>query len=310
MTRPHDLDFDFNLLKAFDALMTERHLTRAAERIGLTQSGMSHALTRLREFYDDPLFVRGKGGMQPTMRALAIGDTLSTVMTAIRQEVLSQAVFDPGNAARTFTLCLTDLAEVEFLPTLGRHIQEVAPQCSLRTIQVASRYLPEVLESGAADVAIGALNNLSDRLYQQQIFSQPYVTLVSRKNTELPEELSLEQFQECQHIVVDLGDPIRSPFDHVIDAAGIRRQIFLRTPHFLSVPPMLDANPHMIATVPHALWRQSRQQGLVRKLKPPVSLPSMAVRQFWHPRFNREVANVWLRGAIKSLFTSPPPTDD
>ena len=306
MSTVHDQQFDLNLLGVFDALLEERHLTRAAARLGLSQSGMSHALSRLRAFYDDPLFVRGVGGMQPTARALELGASVGAVMNAIRHEVLARASFTPASARRVFSLCLTDLAEVEFLPPLIRFMQKEAPGCTLRTLQVPSKSLAQVLESGEADLAVGALSNLDETLYQQLLFTQPFVTLVSKRNRRLPSVLTLAQFEAAQHIVVDLNDPMRSAFDAVIEAAGIQRWIFLRTPHFLSVPLLLDAHPQMLATVPQALGRQFARFDLVRRLAPPVALPQMALRQFWHPRYNRDPANVWLRNVIKALFDKAP----
>ncbi|MBN3813741.1 LysR family transcriptional regulator [Paraburkholderia sp. Ac-20347] len=306
MQRTHDPDFDLNLLRVFDALMTERHQTRAASRLGLSQSGMSHALTRLRAFYDDPLFNRGKGGMLPTPRAEELAPSIHALMETIRHEVLSRAVFSPRSARRTFSLCLTDLAELEFVSPLLRFFEENAHGCVLRTLQVPSKAMAEALESGDADLAIGALGNLPEILYQQLLFTSPFVTLVSKRNRRLPKALTLAQFEAAQHIVVDLNDPVHSSFDQVIEAAGIHRQIVLRTPHFLSVPLLLDAHPHMLATVPQALARQFARFDLVRELAPPVTLPRMALRQFWHPRHNSDPANVWLRGVIRRLFGDGP----
>lgn len=303
MRNAHDENFDLNLLGVFDALMCERHLTRAAQRLRLSQSGMSHALMRLRAFYDDPLFLRAKGGMQPTPRALELGPAISALMESIRHEVLSKAVFAPETAQRTFSLCLTDLAELEFLSPLMSHLRQHAPGCTLRTVRVPSKALHDVLESGEADLAIGALSNLSEGLYQQLLFTQPFITLASKRSRHWRKALTLAQYEQAQHIVVDLNDPMQAAFDQVIEMAGIQRRVMLRTPHFLSVPLLLDAHPDMLATVPLALMRQFGRFGLVRQLEPPVELPRMALRQFWHPRHNRDPANVWLRSVVKSLFS-------
>lgn len=306
MHMPHDPSFDLNLLNVLDALLTERHLTRAAARLGMSQSGVSHALARLRTFYGDPLFVRGGGGVQPTAKAEEIAASVSHLMHVVRNEVLGRSVFLPDTAQRTFCLCLTDLAELEFLSPLMAHLRQAAPLCTLRTLQVPNRMLAEVLDSGEADLAIGALSNVSETLQQQLLFTQPFVTLVSKRNRRLPTALTLDHFEAAQHIVIDLNDPTRSAFDAVIEATGVRRRIALRTPHFLSVPLLLDAHPHMLATVPHALARQFARFDIVRQLVPPVQLPRMAVRQFWHPRFSRDPANAWLRNVIKELFPEAP----
>ncbi|WP_175998235.1 LysR family transcriptional regulator [Burkholderia stabilis] len=303
MKMAHDDDFDLNLLMVLDALLREQHLTRAASELGLSQSGMSHALARLREFYDDPLFIRSANGMQPTARALELAAPVASALGTIRHQVLSRAHFDPKTANRTFTLCLTDLGEIAFLPELMSHFQREAPNCTLRSIHVPSAELAQTLESGAADLAIGARSNVSDQLYQQLLFTQPFVTLASTRNTRVSgDTLTLDLFTHSQHIAVDLGDPLHEAFDQVIEAAGIERRIFLRTPHFLSVPLLLERNPCMLATVPRALGVLFSRYGNVKVFAPPVTLPEMALRQYWHIRYHRDAANLWLRGTIKELY--------
>lgn len=114
----HIRDLDLNLLVVFDALLRERSVTRAASEVGLSQGAMSHALNRLRAFFEDPLFVKTPSGMEPTPKATMLGVSIVEVMTTLRQDVVSQARFDPSTARRTFVLCMTDMGELVFLPPL------------------------------------------------------------------------------------------------------------------------------------------------------------------------------------------------
>ncbi|WP_341865775.1 LysR family transcriptional regulator [Achromobacter insolitus] len=246
----HNEKLDLNLLAVFDSLMRERSVTRAGEQLGLSQSAMSHAVNRLRVFFDDPLFVKTGQGMQPTPKA---GATILALMATIRGQVLSQAQFDPALAMRMFTLCMTDMGELVFLPPLIKRLRELAPHCTLRTRQVPLPQVEPLLASGEVDLVLGSLRAAPQGLFQQQLFMHRFVTLVSVKNKDVGDELTLEQFQRMPQIVVTLAGRSSEAYDSALEEQGVKRNIFLSTPHFLVVPLLLDQHPDLIATVPQEL---------------------------------------------------------
>ncbi|KER67981.1 LysR family transcriptional regulator [Burkholderia aenigmatica] len=302
----HIRDLDLNLLVVFEALFRERSVTRAAQDIGLTQGAMSHALNRLRTFFEDPLFVKTAEGMMPTAKGDQLGGTISEVIASIRENVVAEAGFNPLTARRAFVLCMTDMGELVFLPPLIRRLRKMAPHCTLRSVQGPLEQIEGMLSSGEADLALGSIHAAPEGLYQQQLFMHSLVTLVSVRNRKIGKTLTREQFEAMPQIVVSLTGRASAAYDSAFDAYGIRRNIFLTTPHFLAVPHLIDAQPDLIATVPLELGKVFSKLGTVRMLPPPVELPPFALRQHWHSRLNTDPANVWLRHLIKETFEDYP----
>lgn len=305
----HTDAFDYNLLTVFDAMLRERSVTRAAAQLGLTQSAMSHALNRLREFFDDPLFVKTAAGMTPTIKAEALSETVLDVMTAMRTRVLPQASFDPATMQRTFTLCMTDMGELVFLPPLMKRLRVVAPHCKLRTLQVPVPQIEGLLASGDADLLLGSVQTAPESLFRQQLFMHGFVTIVSTKNRQVRDALTIEQFESMPHVTVSLAGRTSPSYDAAFESHGLRRNIYLHTPHFLSIPLLMEQQPDLIATVPEELANVFSRYGIVRVVKPPVVLPPYALSQYWHPRFHHDPAIVWLRQLVKQTFDRYPDTD-
>ncbi|MFB9126023.1 LysR family transcriptional regulator [Paraburkholderia dipogonis] len=241
----HIRDLDLNLLVLFDALLRERSVTRAAGEVGLSQGAMSHALNRLRTFFEDPLFIKTPAGMEPTEKAVLLGITVTEVMTALRDRVVSQAYFDPATARRTFVICMTDMGEFVFLPPLVRRLRKVAPHCTVRSVQVPPEQLEATLAAGEADLALGSVRAAPGGLYQQQLFLHTFVTMVSVHNKTIGRTISRAQFERAPQIVVSLTGRASSAYDSAFDEYGIKRNIFLTTPHFLC-----GTTPHPFAAGP------------------------------------------------------------
>ncbi len=307
MKGSHDIRrLDLNLLFIFDALLRERSVTRAGASLGMTQSAMSHSLAKLRTFFDDPLFVKTHRGVTPTPKAEALGEAVLDLMATLRDQVLSQASFDPEKIKRTFRLCLSDMGELVFLPTLFKALKKAAPNCRLQTQQISPDKLATALGSGDADLAIGSVRNASEGLFQEELFTHTFVSIVSPRNRDVKRTLTREQFCEMPHVVVTLTDRADVPYDSAIDDAGIKRNIRVSTPHFLFIPLLIDQHPEFVATVPRALGTVFTRHGIVKTVEPPVPLPTFALRQYWHPRFHHDTANRWLRGLVKRTFAELP----
>ncbi|MDF3888659.1 MULTISPECIES: LysR family transcriptional regulator [Cupriavidus] len=302
----HADELDLNLLSVFDAMLRERSVTKAAQELGLTQSAMSHALNRLRAFFDDQLFVKTPEGMMPTHKAEELTEAIVGVMATVRQQVLSQARFDPLAARRTFNLCMTDMGELVFLPPLISRLRREAPHCTLRTLQVPLQQIEGLLGSGEADLALGSIRAAPEGLFQQRLFMHSFVTIVSARNREIGEALTLEQFQRMPQIVVTLSGRASAAYDSAFDDHGIKRNIYLSTPHFLVVPLLIEQHPDLIATVPLELANVFARYGTVRVMQPPVALPKFAIKQHWHPRFHHDPAIIWLRELVKRTFEHYP----
>ena len=307
-----NLDLDLNLLSVLDAMFREGSVTKAAQSLGLTQSAMSHALNRLRAFFEDPLFVKAGSAMVPTRKAEGLRVAVVDVISTVRQQILAGARFEPSRAKRTFTLCMTDMGELVFLPPLLQRFKKEAPGCSIRTLQVPIEQIEALLASGDADLAVGSIRSAPEGLFQQMLFLHPLVTIVSTVNREVGAKLTLKQFEEMPHVVVSLMGRSGESYDKALEDQGVQRNIAVMTPHFLMVPLLMERHPELIATVPLELANVFARHGVVRMLQPPVSIPQVALNQHWHPRFHHDPAIIWLRDLMKRTFEHYPRivTDD
>lgn len=306
MNNIHNADFDLNLLPVFDALIRIRNVSRAADELGMSQSAVSHALKRLRLFFGDQLFLKTGSGMQPTPRALELLEPVLAVMGTVRGELLVREGFDAATARRVFSLCMTDMGELIFLPKLIERLRSAAPGCTLRTLQVPMQQIEDVLERGEADLAMGSLHSMPDGLFQQQLFTRSFVTIVNRRNRQIGESLSREQYFAMEHIVVSLSGRVEDAYDGIVDQLAGPRRIYLTTPHFLTVPMIIEANADLIATVPRELASRFAGYRSIKVVETPVVVPAFAIRQYWHPRFQHDAANNWLRKQVKDVFDLHP----
>jgi DNA-binding transcriptional LysR family regulator len=308
MSEANDVSpLDLNLLQVFDALLRERSVTRAGISLGLSQSAVSHALTRLRSFFDDPLFIKAHRGVTLSPKAEALAADVTRIMEAIRSDVLAQAKFEPATLKRTFSLALSDMGELVIMPSLLRALSVVAPQCKLHTVQIPPEHLETSLANGEADLAVHSMAPVSDLLYQQTLINHNFVSIVGAQNTTLGGVMTREQFEAMPHVVVMLSGRGRPPYDVALDDVGVKRRVVMSTPHFLFVPMLLARNPELVATVPKILGRTFEDHGLVRTYQIPVELPSFPLRQYWHPRFHHDLANKWLRTMVREALQDFPP---
>jgi DNA-binding transcriptional LysR family regulator len=306
MNVAHTENLDLNLLAVLDAMYREGSVTKAGLSVGFSQSAMSHALNRLRAFFDDQLFVKSANSMVPTPKAEAMRGAVIEVMGTVRQQILAGARFEPRLAKRVFTLCMTDMGELVFLPPLLERFKNEAPHCSIRTVQVPIEQIEQVLASGEADLALGSIRSAPEGLFQQKLFLHSFVTIVSTRNRSVGATLTLDQFEAMPHVVVSLTGRSSEGYDYVLTEQGLRRNVAVMTPHFLMVPLLMDRHPDLIATVPLELANVFARLGAIRMFDPPMALPQFAINQHWHPRFHRDPAIIWIREMIKRTFESYP----
>ena len=285
-------DIDLNLLKIFDAVYAERSVSRAAERVGLTQPSVSHGLARLRALFRDLLFVRVKGGVAPTAVAKRIAPALAEALHSV-QTVLDDAVgFDPPTAERVFRVHMSDLGEMVFLPPLMRAIRERAPHVSVETRQLDWPELPVALEHGAIDMAIGHLPSLIGAFAHQHLFKEEYVTLRrSTASTTTPASRSPDYIAVTSH----------PPTLAILAESGLIDRVKLSIPHFMVVPAIL-AEVDYAVIVPRAVARAFGRYGLDRIAPLRVPQRHFDVGLFWTRRQNSEPGHLWMRSLFIELF--------
>lgn len=293
-------DIDLNLLVVFQQLYKERRVAAVAETLGLTQPAVSNALARLRKMLGDELFLRTGRGMEPTPYASYLAEPIANALASIRDTLERQLEFDPVASVRTFTLAMTDLGEIHFLPRLMGRLAEVGPGVTISTVRNTSVNLGDELEAGRVDIAIGLLPQLKAGFFQRLLFRQRYVCIFRKGHPLDRGSMSLDDFEGAQHVVVVAGGTGHAMVDETIQRRGIRRNVRLSVPHFIALGNIL-ANTDLIATVPERYLRESMAPFNLTYLPLPVPVPEFDVNLFWHARFHKEPGNQWLRNVIADL---------
>jgi len=292
---------DLNLLVVFDAMLQHRNVTRAGEALGLSQPAMSAAVARLRVLFNDPLFVRAGALMNPTPHAERLGAVIRPIVLTIQSEILQPSAFDPASSQRAYTLLTPDIAEMNFLPRLLAHLGKHAPQVNLKTLAMPRHAAASALESGAAELAIGYFPDLQKAgFYQQRLIRSSHVCLLRKGHPLGRGKLTLPQFLKAAHAVVK-PDGREHVIEQFLQAKGIQRRVVVELSHFMSLLPIVETSD-LIATVPRDLAEFFVQHGEVRYVDTPMKSPVIDVHLFWHQRFQKDPAHVWLRKQIHELF--------
>ncbi len=293
---------DLNLLLVLEVLLRAQSVTKAAAALDISQPAMSLALRKLRETFDDPLFIRRSHGISPTPRAAQLLGPLQTLLDQVRNDVLRRPGFDPASARRTFTFNMADVGEMVFLPRLLARVRELAPGVDLRTVSMPPDSLAEAMEQGAVDLAVGYFPQLGGAsIYQQRLFSHSFACVVRAGHRLARGKLTRKQFLEAEHVVVQQEGKSHELFENALVAQRLSRRVVLSVPHFLALP-LVIAESDLIATVPHAIGTTIAKMTAVKVLPPPIQVTRAEVKQLWHARFHADPENKWMRGVIAELF--------
>jgi DNA-binding transcriptional LysR family regulator len=299
--------FDLNLLRVFTALLKEQSVTAAAARIGLSQSAVSHALRRMREQCSDELFVRTRAGMQPTAFAIELAEPIGRAIELIEGGLAGSAKFDPVTTRRTFTLLLSDVGQLSYVPRLVELLVRDAPGIEIVVSPVPLDRYREALQSGAAHLAIGHLPGLVSGFHRAHLFDDRFVCLLRADHPTIRNRLSLPAYLAASHVVIE--PPGRRP--GLVETAfpeHVKRRVALRLPHFFAVP-MVLRRTDFLATAPSYVTRIFSDFENIKSLALPFDVPPMHVAQYWHARFHRDSGHRWLRGVITKLFAQRSPRD-
>jgi DNA-binding transcriptional LysR family regulator len=295
-------ELDLNLLVVFNQLLVDRRVSKAADNLGVSQPAVSNALAKLRKLLDDELFLRTPRGMEPTPHAEQLAESVSYALAMIHSGLNQRASFEPATAKRAFTIGMTDIGEIYFLPALIDRLRREAPGVTLSTVRNASVNLRDELEAGQVDLALGLLPQLKAGFFQRRLFMQRYVCLMRRGHRLERAGLDAEAFAAAEHLVVVSAGTGHGKVDELLQRGGVARTVRLTVPHYVSVGHILQGSD-LVATVPERLAdRLLGPFGLVKR-PPPVPLPEIAINVFWHAKVHRSPASRWLRGVVFELFS-------
>lgn len=302
---------DLNLLPIAVALYDELSVSRAAQRLGMSQPGVSRALQRLREVFDDPLFVRRPDGVAPTPRAHALVRAARPHLQHLQNHLVDDDVFDPRVSTRPITLAISDVAELTFFPRVIAHFRRLAPKCPVNTAPLSGTTLANELENGGVDVAAGYFPALSLRSFRQRKVSKHGFACLLRAGHPLwKPRLPVSAYLAAEHIVVRPENRSQEVLERFIERRRMHRKVAVSTSHVLSVP-FIVMESDLMATLPYAVaTRFAQLTPAVVAALPPFDI-TYELKIHWHRRFDNDPRSVWLREQLATVLRahpwSPPP---
>jgi DNA-binding transcriptional LysR family regulator len=298
-------NLDLNLLKVFDAIYKTKSVTVASEEVGLTQSSVSNALNRLRDYFKDPLFVRVNGQMEPTPFAQKLSGPVQLALGQLSQAIENTRVFDPDTSKRSFSICTSEVGQRVFLPKLLKHLSQVAPLVSLSIVDIDANKIDDSLVNGGIDLAVGFFEEFGQNFHMQHLFAEEYVVMVRQNHSVVRKELSLDSYMQGAHIVYLPSSASHSSLENRLDREfakrGVPRNVGLRVAHSMGLSSIV-ANTDLMVTLPSRLAETFRHSENIQIYEVPFPLGKIEICQHWHARFHHDQANQWLRAQIKFLF--------
>jgi LysR family transcriptional activator of mexEF-oprN operon len=298
-------NLDLNLLRVFDAVARERHVTRAAQRLNLSQPAVSNALGRLRAALADELFLRRPGGVEPTALALSLAPPIAEMLDRLRETLVAQAPWVPAQADRVFTLGLSEYAEAVLAPALVQHLAREAPGVLLAFRHADRTNWEGLLAGGEAQLAIGVLPEPPALYTRLRLLPEAFCTLM-RPGHQLAEgDLTPERFVSVPHILHSPNGSRSGAMDEALAQLGFTRRLGVVVAHLGAVPAIL-AGTDMIITLSARLAHQlATAHGLVVR-GPPVPVRHTRLSLVFHRRFEADAGHAWLRRLILALAREVP----
>ena len=297
---------DLNLLVVLDALFEEPTVTRAAQRLQLSQPTVSAALSKLREVFADELFVRAHGTMNPTPLAMGLREPIRDVLRSIRSNILAKSGFDARTSHDTFVIGMSDIGEIEFLPGLIQRLQEVAPSCCIKAVTCNPEVLAEAMDVGSIDLAIGYYPDLTTSVFKQQVlFFHSTTVIVRAGHPEYATGITAEQYLQARHIAVEQQSRHHDIIENALAQHDVVRNVMLTVSHYVNVPALV-AQSDLVATIATPLARRAAEQYPLVRHEVPFDIPPREIKQIWHRRFDNAERLIWLRSQVASLSQNRP----
>jgi DNA-binding transcriptional LysR family regulator len=292
--------YDLNLMPVFLALMDERNVTRAAERLGITQPALSNALNRLRDTLRDPLFIRERYGMRPTQLAEEMAPVVRNALAQFDELVLGQQQFDPAEASRLFTLAPNSYAEFVLMPEVVARLRERADGIKLRLIPFGSDLAETGAVSGSTEMVIGRFTDPPDNMVVQHLMDDGLACVVRAGHPDIGDSISKEQYERLKHVNVLPPGRLRAGLFQALEQRGLRREVAVSVTHFLAVPEMIAATDYC-TTLPSQICRRLARDPRLKILPAPADLGTFPVEIAWHVRYRHDPAHRWLRSLISEV---------
>lgn len=293
---------DLNLLVALDALLTERNVTRAGERLCLSQSAMSGTLAKLRHLFDDELLVRVGRHLELTAYAEEIAGPVRQCLQQLEDLLNTKKSFEPQSESRVFQIAATDYAVLLMLGPLVKRLEVLAPHISVRFVKLDSS-ARERLAAGDIDFSIMP-EQVETGLPSLDLFQDPWVCILAEDHQAIGARLTFEDFMKQPHMAFNIGDEGHaSVADEHLTHKGYRRNIVATTESFTNAPFLLRGTA-MLAMVPRRLAERLQEAAHIRLMDIPVEVPPLAEKLIWNPRFTHSRPHKWMRELLIDIASA------
>lgn len=294
------MKYDLNLFPAFMALMDERSVTRAADRLGITQPALSNTLTRLRETFRDPLFIRQRYGIVPTPFAESIAPTIATALTRFNNLILAQQDFRPEKADSQFTIAPNSYVEIILMPLLAARLCAEAPGISLRMTPFGNDLAETGVISGTTALALGRMVDPPDNLVVQHLMDEGLACVVRADHPFINDSIDRAQYERLRHVNILPSGRLRAGLFQALDRQGLRRDVAVSVTHFMAVPEVIALTDYC-ATLPRLICRELSRDPRFKVLPAPVDLGTFPVDMAWHVQYRQNAAHRWLRTVVADI---------
>jgi DNA-binding transcriptional LysR family regulator len=291
---------DLNLLVAFQVLVREKSVSRAAARLFLGQPAMSGALARLRDVLHDEILVRTGRGMEPTTKALALYAQLTPALESIRATLFEQPAFDPATQSRTFHLGMRDWVETWLMPVLMARVQQAAPRVRIAVRASDAELGARMLQDEEMDLGVSVFPDGPPWQRREQLAHMGYRCVYDGKRLGLRAPLTLEAYLAHPHLVTPTQADFRGPVDDELVGRSKRRAVIYTTSRFAALPLILR-RADVIATVPEPSARQWAEVFGLTSSPVPMRIAPLAISMIWHAKRDGDAGLQWLRGVVRDV---------
>jgi DNA-binding transcriptional LysR family regulator len=293
--------YDLNLLPIFVALMEERSVTRAAERLNMTQPALSNALSRLRVMLQDQLFVRERYGIQPTPIALELAPAIAEALARLDDAVLGQQDFNPAEAKRLLGIAPNGYVELVLVPAIVARLQQTAPGIKLRLTPYGSDLAETGVISGTTALVLGRIVDPPNNLVVQHLMDDGLSCVVRADHPTIGDSISKEQFESLKHVNVMPPGRLRVGLFQALAQQQLKRDVAISVTNFFAVAEMVAVTDYC-ATLPNLVCRRLAHDPRLKILPTPVDLGTFPVEMAWHVRYRHDPAHRWLRTSIGEVI--------
>ncbi len=300
MHKIHNSNIDLNLLKIFNAIYSERSISRAAEHLGMSQSAVSHALQRLRHALDDPLFIRTKNGVDPTARSNEIAEPIFRALLQVNDVITQPLSFDPWTSDRIFHFGLPDHAVARYAPLILERFAKEAPNLSISLYPHPIHQLIEMMENNQLDMAAAVCHSPPMRFKTLKLFKSHHVVIASKNHPFIQGKLSLADYKKARHLVYSSDGNRHSYLDDILLPLGVERNIAATIASHMASP-IIVSNSDLIATTTMELVQPFLERYGLQVFETPFSVQDVDIKLIWHQRDDRDPAHQWMRQLTQDI---------